>query len=204
MKLIFGLGNPEDKQSSRPKGLKYKGTRHNLGFEMLDEYAKKHLGPKVVWEFDKKFNSEIIKLTPELWLIKPQTFMNNSGQAVVSMADYFKVTSSEDIIVIHDDLDLILGRIKVRKGGAAGGHHGVESIISSLGSDQFIRIRLGIGNAHSHSGEKQRIAFSAEHFVLEGFLSNEKSKVKTMTKHTLEAIETLLEKGLSEAQNQYN
>jgi peptidyl-tRNA hydrolase, PTH1 family len=195
MKLIIGLGNPEEK---------YIGTRHNSGFEVVNEYAKKHLGPKVVWEFDKKLSSEIIKLTPDLWLIKPQTYMNKSGLAVVKLADYFKITSSEDIIIVHDDLDLILGRIKVRKGGAAGGHHGVESIISALGSDQFIRLRLGIGNARSHSGERQRIAFSAEHFVLEPFMSNEKSKVKTMTKHALEAIDTLLEKGLSEAQNQYN
>ncbi|TSC66081.1 MAG: peptidyl-tRNA hydrolase, PTH1 family, partial [Microgenomates group bacterium Gr01-1014_80] len=111
---------------------------------------------------------------------------------------------SEDIIVIHDDLDLMLGKIKVRKGGAAGGHHGVESIIEALGTDQFVRIRLGIGNQKSHSGEHERVHFNAEHFVLEPFMPNERSKVKHMVKQATEALELLLDKGLDVAQSQFN
>ncbi|OGE14747.1 aminoacyl-tRNA hydrolase [Candidatus Daviesbacteria bacterium RIFCSPHIGHO2_12_FULL_37_11] len=199
MKLIIGLGNP---------GIKYEKTRHNLGFSLLDVYAKKHLGPEIVWELDRKFQVEILKQVQDdgsqLMLIKPLTFMNNSGQAVVALADYFKITAPEDIVIIHDDLDLILGKIKIRQGGAAGGHHGVESIINALGSDKFVRLRLGIGNERSHSGEHSRIAFNAEHFVLESFMPNEHSKVKHMLKQAVGALEALLNKGFEVAQNQYN
>src|SRR3989344_8892491 len=194
MKLIIGLGNP---------GEKYLKTRHNLGFEVVDKYVSS-IKYKVSWEEEKKFKANIAKITPDLWLIKPQTYMNNSGQAVVALADYFKITSPEDITIIHDDLDLALGKIKVRMGGAAGGHHGGESIINSLASDKFVRVRLGIGNERSHSGEHKRIAFNAEHFVLETFIPNERSKVKHMVKQATHALEILLEKGLGVAQNQFN
>src|SRR3989344_7712140 len=194
MKLIIGLGNP---------GEKYLKTRHNLGFEVVDKYVSS-IKYKVSWEEEKKFKANIAKISPDLWLIKPQTYMNNSGQAVVALADYFKITSPEDIVIIHDDLDLILGKIKIRQGGAAGGHHGVESIINALGSDKFVRLRLGIGNERSHSGEHSRIAFNAEHFVLESFMPNEHSKVKHMLKQAVGALEALLNKGFEVAQNQYN
>ncbi len=195
MKLIIGLGNPGDK---------YLKTRHNLGFMALDEYVKKHLdGSEVSWELDNKFKSEILKLSSDLWLVKPQTFMNNSGQAVQLLTSYYKIPST-DLIVIHDDLDLVLGKIKVRLGGAAGGHHGVESIINTLGTDQFNRLRLGIGNDRSHSGEHKRIAFNAEHFVLEPFVPAEKSKVKHLLKQSLLALDLLLKEGLEVAQNQFN
>ncbi len=201
MKLIFGLGNP---------GEKYLGTRHNLGFMVLDEYAKKHLGPDYVWEENeqsssssKKLKSLILKLDEEIRLVKPLTFMNNSGQAVSLVARYFKVKPDE-VIVIHDDLDLQLGKIKVRAGGSAAGHHGVESIIEQLGSDSFIRVRLGIGNLRSHSGEHQRVSFSAEKFVVEGFMSQESSKLKRMLKQAVNALDLLLSEGLDKAQNQFN
>ena len=189
MKLIAGLGNP---------GKQYEKTRHNLGFMVLDQTVRSGQ-----WEKEDKFQSEILKLSQEVWLIKPQTFMNNSGMAVKVISAKLKV-KSEDIIVIHDDLDLMLGKIKVRKGGAAGGHHGVESIIEALGTDQFVRIRLGIGNQKSHSGEHERVHFNAEHFVLEPFMPNERSKVKHMVKQATEALELLLDKGLDVAQSQFN
>ncbi len=189
MKLIVGLGNP---------GKQYEKTRHNLGFMVLDQMVGSG-----EWGTDDKFQSEILKLSQDVWLIKPQTFMNNSGMAVVRLVEYFKIPP-EDLIIIHDDLDLILGKIKVRLGGAAGGHHGVESIIEALGTDQFIRVRLGIGNQKSHSGEHERVHFNAEHFVLEKFMPNESSKVKHMIKKATEALEILLDKGLETAQNQFN
>lgn len=191
MKLVVGLGNPEDK---------YAGTRHNLGFEVLDELTKKF--NLVDWAKDDNFKSELIK-SEQLILVKPQTFVNKSGLAVSELANFYKVIS-EDIIVIHDELDLTLGKIKVRLGGAAAGHHGVESIINSLGTDQFIRVRLGIGNLRSQSGEHKAIHFNAEHFVLEPFMPNERSKIKHMIKQATQAIEILLQKGLTEAQNQFN
>lgn len=181
MKLIIGLGNP---------GEKYVGVRHNLGFEVMDELAKKF--NLVEWSNEEKFKSELIK-TPELILVKPQTYMNNSGLAVKLLANYYKI-AAEDIIIIHDELDLSLGKIKVRQGGAAAGHHGVESIIIALGTDQFIRVRLGIGPGRG----------VVEKFVLETFEHSEKHQVKHMIKQALKAIDLLLEKGLEKAQNQYN
>lgn len=201
MKLIVGLGNP---------GEKYAGTRHNLGFIVLDEFARKHLGPKIEWTEDKKFKAQILDLTGKIGgiegkflLIKPLTFMNNSGLAVQSVISYLKVKQST-LIIIHDDLDLKLGKIKVRQGGAASGHHGVESIIAGLKSDKFIRLRLGIGNLTSHSGNHQRVHFSAEKFVIEPFMSNERSAVKKLLKQAVLALDLLLKEGLEKTQNQYN
>lgn len=188
MKLIVGLGNP---------GTEYLNTRHNLGFAVLDELAKKMDGGE--WKLDKKFKAEIIKIN-ELILVKPQTFMNDSGQAVKLLADYFKVIVG-NIIVVHDDVDIVLGKIKVRMGGSGAGHHGVESIINNLGDDksrlnrdQFIRVRLGIGEG------KRDI----EKFVLETFLPDERSKVKQMIKTAIGAVDIILEQGLAKAQHQYN
>lgn len=195
MKLIVGLGNPEER---------YAGTRHNLGFEVLDELTRKL--NLVDWTEENKFKSEIIKV-PELILVKPHTFMNKSGMAVSLLVNYFKV-NSEDVIIIHDDLDLPLGKIKVRIGGAAAGHHGVESIINVLGTDKFIRVRLGIGPSAGSGlaflGEHKQAAFSAEQFVLAPFLHSEKSQVKHMIKQGVKALNLLLEKGLEQAQNQFN
>ncbi len=191
MKLIIGLGNPESR---------YAGTRHNLGFDVLDELTRKL--NLVEWSKEDKFKAELIK-TPDLILVKPQTFMNNSGMAVAALANFYKI-KSEDIIVIYDELDLPLGKIKVRLGGAAAGHHGVESVIELLGTDQFIRVRLGIGNLKTQSSEHKQISLSAEKFVLEPFMHSEKAQVKHMIKQALKALDILLEKGLTIAQNQYN
>lgn len=189
MKLLVGLGNP---------GEKYKNVRHNLGFEILDEFVKKMDGGgwKIgveggKWKMEEKFKAEIIKVS-ELLLVKPQTFVNKSGIAVSLIASYFKV-HPEDVIIIHDELDLPLGKIKVRLGGSAAGHHGVESIIDALGTDQFVRVRLGIG----------RVAFAAEEFVLEPFLPDEKPQVNQMIKRAVKIIEASLTAGVEIARNQY-
>lgn len=191
MKLIIGLGNPESK---------YSGTRHNLGFNVLDELVRKL--NLMDWVKEEKFKAELIK-TPELILAKPQTFMNNSGMAVKLLADYYKIPA-EEIIVIHDELDLPLGKIKVRLGGAGAGHHGVESLINLLNTDQFIRVRLGIGNLKTQSSEHKGQALNVEKFVLEPFTSKESSPVKHMIKRTIKALEIILERGIIEAQNQFN
>ena len=191
MYLIVGLGNPGDK---------FTNTRHNLGFEVVDELRRKMDLPQ--FETDKKFKSEISK-NSGLILIKPLTFMNMSGMAISAVAQYFKV-EPEEVIVIHDELDLPLGHIKIRLGGSDAGHHGVESVIKILGSDQFIRLRLGIGNWHAVSGEHKHAAFNAEKFVVDQFLPGEKSKVKAMVKRAVKAVEAILTSGLDKAQNQYN
>ena len=204
MKLIVGLGNP---------GEKYVKVRHNLGFMVVDEFIKKMDGGRWKigvedgnWKMEEKFKSEILRFAQndsEILLAKPQTYMNNSGMAVRVISSEFGV-GSEDIIIIHDDLDLPLGKIKIRLGGAAAGHHGVESIINSIGTDKFIRIRLGVGNLKTLSSEHKGASVSAEKFVLESFMHSEKPKVKHMIKQAQKALETLLEKGLEKAQNQFN
>jgi len=188
MYLIVGLGNP---------GEKYDGTRHNLGFVVVNKLAA-----DASWSLEKKFKAETCK-TNNILLIKPQTYMNESGLAVKALVDFYKISAS-NIIIIHDDLDLPLGKIKIRKGGAAGGHHGVESVINNLKDDQFIRVRLGIGNLDSQRSEKGTEHVNIEHFVLESFLLLERSKAKTMIKNALKAVGLLLEDGLESAQNQYN
>lgn len=191
MFLIVGLGNPGDK---------FKNTRHNLGFEVADELRRKLGLPD--FESEKKFKSEISQ-NPGLILLKPLTFMNVSGMAVSAVAKYFKI-EPEEIIVIHDELDLPLGHIKIRLGGSDAGHHGIESVIKMLGSEQFIRVRMGIGNWHAVSGEHKHASFNAEKFVVEQFLPGEKSKVKAMIKRVVKAVEVILSEGLDKAQNQYN
>lgn len=191
MFLIVGLGNPGDK---------FINTRHNLGFEVVDELRRKMDLPG--FYSDKKFKSEITK-NSGLILVKPQTFMNMSGMAVSAIAQYFKV-EPEEVIVIHDELDLPLGHIKIRLGGSDAGHHGIESVIKILGSEQFIRVRLGIGNWHAVSGEHKHASFNAEKFVVEKFLPGEKSKVKAMVKRTVKAVEAIISEGLDKAQNQFN
>lgn len=191
MKLIVGLGNP---------GPKYEKVRHNLGFTALEEF--RHKGDWGDWGIDGEFKSEIVK-KDDIILARPQTYMNNSGLAVRLLTTYYKLPST-NIIVVHDDLDLPLGKIKVRMGGAAAGHHGVESIIKELGTDQFIRVRMGIGNLKTKSSEHKKAHVSAEKFVLEPFMHSEKSPVKHMLKQAVKALQILLEKGLTVAQNQYN
>lgn len=198
MKLIVGLGNP---------GEKYSKVRHNLGFMVVDGYTKKCL-PSTdygkFWEYENKFKSEVGRLkTEDVLLAKPQTYMNNSGLAVRLLTTYYKLPAT-DLIVTYDDLDLPLGKIKVRMGGSGAGHHGVESIIDVLGTDKFIRVRLGIGNLLTKSSERKQVHVDTNKFVLEPFMHSEKPKVKHMIKQAVKALEILLNKGLPAAQNQFN
>ncbi len=189
MKLIAGLGNP---------GEKYEKTRHNLGFVVLDALLQK-LEPveKTSWKKDKKFNSQLFIINPQLLLAKPQTMMNSSGQAVQKIARFYRI-KPEDIWIVYDDVDILLGRIKIRQGGAAAGHHGVESIIEHLGTDDFVRFRLGIGKAGR--GAEGNV----EVYVLREFGVNEAGEVKQMVKKAVQAIGIALGKGLEKAMNQFN
>ena len=189
MILIVGLGNP---------GEKYRNTRHNLGFMVVDELARKMLSlAKTKWVENKKFDSQFIIFNSQFILIKPQTMMNASGFAVVKMSSFYKV-KPEDIWVVHDDVDLTLGKIKIRLGGAAAGHHGVESIIQQLGTDKFVRFRLGIG--HPGRGNDKLV----ERYVLQGFTSHETSEVRQMVKKAIQALKKALEDGLLKARSEFN
>lgn len=170
MKVIVGLGNP---------GGQYENVRHNLGFMVLDEFALGLKGEQ--WKLEKKLRSGIIKSNNFL-LLKPQTFMNNSGQAVFAAVKYFKV-KPEDVILVHDELDLPLGKIRLKLGGGAAGHHGVESVIEALKTDKFQRVRLGIGPAVG----------APEKFVLDQFKLSEEPEVKRMIKEAAKNIVSLIE-----------
>ena len=201
MKLIVGLGNPEER---------YEDTRHNIGFRVVDMLAKSLIkGPEVKYTDSKKYKAHIYTINhndEKLLLIKPQTYMNNSGWSVKPLADMYKLDPKE-IWVVHDDLDLPLGKLRIRLGGASAGHRGVDSIIELGGTDQFIRFRVGIGRGKKdtvkstdHNMPRQEI----EKFVLSPFTDSEVGDMRKMIKHTVEAIEAALDKGLEKAMNRFN
>ncbi len=168
MKLIIGLGNP---------GKKYEKTRHNVGFMVLESLRNEleKYGAKS-WELSKKFNAEICGCTingEKIILAKPMTFMNHSGQAVQLIAHFYKIPP-QDIIVIHDDKDLMLGEIKVQTNRGHAGHNGVKSIVDNIKSQNFYRIRVGIASANKN--KMQDIA----KFVLHKFSLFEKKKLEEM------------------------
>ena len=200
MKIIIGLGNPGDK---------YTGTRHNIGFETLDHLLQKYEPlNETKWDESKKTKSEIKKRSIkklDTLLAKPQTHMNNSGMAASLLAQYYKA-KPEDIIVIHDELDLPLGKIQIRFGGGSAGHNGIESVISSLGTDKFLRIRMGVGKPIRIDGSKfdQKRRESVEHYVLDRFSESEHHEVRTMIKHVQKNLELLLEHGFETFMSKYN
>jgi len=201
MKIIVGLGNP---------GEKYEGTRHNIGFATLDHLLKKYQPvDQSVWEDNKKTKSLIKKLTigefPVL-LAKPQTFMNNSGMALSLLTQYFKV-KPEEVIIIHDDLDLPLGKIQIRFGGGSAGHNGIESVIEALKTDKFTRIRMGIGHPKTRIKNKElRIKSddTVSNYVVSHFAEGEHKDVRNMVKHVQKNLELLLEHGIEAFLSKYN
>ncbi len=210
MKLIVGLGNP---------GTKYESTRHNLGFLIIDQFLK-NAEPvsKSNWKEEKKLKSEIYPLDYQpkkgklerIILAKPLTYMNNSGMAVSLIARFYKVPPA-DIWVIHDELDLPLGFMKIRFGGGTAGHHGLESILNFLGTDKFWRFRMGIGeeklkvkNLPAGRQVKKSKLRKMEGFVLGGFKRSDKGTLKNMIKRGTKAIQTALENDLESAMNQFN
>jgi peptidyl-tRNA hydrolase, PTH1 family len=164
MKLIIGLGNP---------GKQYENTRHNTGFMALDEIQKASNFPE--FEFNKNFNAEVSK-GKEVILAKPQTFMNLSGQSVRSILDFYKL-SPDDITIIHDDKDIALGEYRIASDSSSAGHNGVQNIIDSLGTQNFKRIRIGIGTDSQ---------IPTEDFVLQKFSDEELEKIKNVVKEVAE------------------
>lgn len=148
MKLVVGLGNP---------GEKYAKTRHNVGFRILDEILKTYAASP---SFNKKFEAIVYSLDEDRLLVKPQTFMNVSGKAVNRLANFYKV-KPEGLLVVHDDVDLEFGEVKHVFGRGSAGHKGVQSIIDATGSDQFSRVRVGIG--------RPNVPIDIEEWVLQNF-----------------------------------
>jgi PTH1 family peptidyl-tRNA hydrolase len=185
MKLIVGLGNP---------GKEYSGSRHNLGFRCINHLAKAHgIG------IDKRQCQAQLGVGRiagvQVVLAKPRTYMNLSGKSVHMMMDRFKA-KREDIVVIHDDLDLPLGRIRLYANGGPGGHKGVESIIAALGSRDFIRIRVGVGRPPP--------GMDPVDFVLLDFSPTDRMVIEEAIAKVGEAVPFLLKEGLAAAMNKYN
>jgi len=185
MKLIVGLGNP---------GLKYKNTRHNAGFTAIDA-----LSQTTGIRFNKKrFSAETGEGSiggEKVLLLKPLTYMNLSGNAIAEAAGFYKL-SGKDLIVIYDDTDLALGRLRVRAQGSAGTHNGMRSIVSRLGTQEFARVRIGIGQ---RPGEME-----LADFVLAKLSKEEKQLFEKACEEAAEAVKTILCSGLNAAQERYN
>lgn len=185
MKLIAGLGNP---------GRSYSRHRHNVGYFVLNELAHRHDIEMRKRSFGALTGSGAI-CGESVLLAKPETFMNLSGDAVAPLLGYYKL-DLDSLIVIHDDLDIDIGKIKIMKGAGHGGHNGVSSIIDKLGSNEFTRIRVGIGRPPE--------GIDGADFVLSSFIEEEKEKIALAIKCAADAIELILEKGVAAAQQKYH
>lgn len=178
--LVVGLGNP---------GPRYAETRHNLGFWVMDRIAR---AEGLAWKqqgraFTARWGSG--------WLMKPTTFMNASGEAVAPFVRYYKI-APERLLVVHDDLDLPLGRLRLRRGGSAGGQKGVRSIIEQLGTDAFDRLRLGIGRPPA--------GWDAAAWVLSKFTPEERPLAERVAEAAAEAVRVWRDEGLEAAQQRFN
>jgi PTH1 family peptidyl-tRNA hydrolase len=183
--LIVGLGNPESK---------YYKTRHNVGFTVLDQVA---LSWQFSWQENRRFQGMIAEgFAPnrqKIHLLKPLTYMNLSGQSVRSVLNWHKY-SENSLLIVYDDMDLPLGRIRLRLGGSAGGHNGMKSIISHVGTEEFPRLRIGIGK-----GSREAVSH-----VLGRFSEEETQIVSKVLMESVKCIETSISQGVEKAMNLYN
>ena len=184
MRVIVGLGNP---------GKRYENSKHNLGFITIDRLAHKH-GIKVNKLKHKALTGEGNIAGEKVLLVKPQTFMNLSGASVREVLEYYK-QPPENLIVVYDDIDIAMGGIRIRKKGSAGSHNGMKSVINDIVSDDFPRIRIGIGG-----GRKSDMV----DYVLGGFDKEARGKVGAAVDNAVAAIECMLESGIDKAMNEYN
>jgi PTH1 family peptidyl-tRNA hydrolase len=185
MYLTVGLGNP---------GSEYENTRHNLGFRVIDELARR----QSISSLKSKCHSFIAETKiaeHKVIIAQPQTFMNNSGPAVRGLLDWFKI-KIDNLILIYDDVDLEVGQLRVREKGNAGGHHGVESVIASVGTTHFARVRIGIG--------RENLTDDVTGYVLENIPASQQETLEEAVIKAADAVEAILTNGLSEAMNKFN
>ena len=184
MKLVIGLGN---------KGKQYENTRHNMGFMLVDRYLQYK---NIPLKFKEKFNAMYIETNingEKVIFIKPMTYMNNSGIAVRAFVDFYKL-NSEDVLVISDDLDLDLGKFRLRRNGSSGGHNGLKSIISHLGTDNFKRLRIGISN------DKDDVI----NYVLSKFSKKELNEIATMFDTVVDVLDDYFVMDFTSLMSKYN
>jgi PTH1 family peptidyl-tRNA hydrolase len=180
MKLVVGLGNP---------GRDYVRTRHNVGFEILESLAGRQ---RETWS--RKPDAEIARWGPDAVLVKPQTYMNLSGSAVQRWQHFYKV-AIEDVLIVVDDVNLEAGRLRIRRSGSAGGHNGLKSILAQLGTDQFARLRVGVGG-----GDRKHLSSH----VLGRFTPDEEATIEAAIARAVEAIEVFVADGIVAAMDKFN
>jgi len=189
MKIIVGLGNP---------GKKFERTRHNLGFMVLDKFARKNKFPK--FKMKKEFLAKISEKEIEkekIVLAKPQTFMNDSGKSVKTLIKNLNL-EPKNLFVIHDDLDILLGKIKISFGKSSGGHKGVQSIINEIGTKNFVRFRIGIGTANN------KTVNNIKDFVIQKFSKEEEKILKEVFETVCLAIEMTIKERVEKAMSEFN
>ena len=183
IQLIVGLGNP---------GPKYEATRHNVGFWFVDRLAR---SKGASFRNEKKFHGEVCSLTlngNSVWLLKPQTYMNHSGQAVRAITQFYKIPV-ESILVVHDELDIPPGTLRVKQGGGHGGHNGLRDIIAHLGSKEFVRLRVGIG----HPGNSRDVT----NYVLGRAGADEHSDIERALQDAMHYLPSILDGDMQNAMN---
>ncbi|HEY1318563.1 MAG TPA: aminoacyl-tRNA hydrolase [Gaiella sp.] len=182
--LVVGLGNP---------GREYERTRHNLGWVVVDELVRRHDG-----SYKSKFSGQLSEVRVgelKLALLKPETYMNESGRSIAAALRFFKVSPGE-LLVVHDDVDLEPGRLQARLGGGLAGHNGLRSIAQRLGSQDFLRLRIGVGRPER--GDPRPVA----DYVLSGFAPEDDAEA--IVARAADAVECLVAEGLEEAQRRFN
>ena len=184
--LVVGLGNIGDQ---------YEGTRHNVGFQVVDELAERAGVPVQKLKYRALTNTAQVG-GEKVLLMKPVTFMNLSGEAVRPAADFYKI-SPDHVLVLSDDVALPVGKLRVRRGGSAGGHNGLKDLIRHLGTDQFPRIKIGVG-------EKPHPDYDMADWVLGKFQGEDKKIIDQAVKRAADAVELLLSQGVDKAMSRYN
>ena len=185
MKIIAGLGNP---------GAEYAQTKHNVGFMLVDALAERLNAP--AWKED--FFSAITEVRiggEKVFLVKPLTYMNNSGEALGPMLSYYKIDADE-LVVVHDDMDIPAGTVRIRKKGSSGGHNGIKSIIAHVGGENFARVRIGVGRPPA--------GWTVINHVLAPFLAEDAPKIREAIGYLLPAMECIVTDGVALAMNRYN
>lgn len=185
MYLIVGLGNPEED---------YSKTRHNMGFDAVNKIAKKYGSQMNKKKFDSLYGELVIE-NEKVILLKPQTYMNLSGKAIVQVVNFYKIPL-ENICVIYDDMDIEPGQIKIRKKGSAGSHNGMKSVISELNSMDFARIRIGIG--------RPKFKDDSINYVIGAIPEEEEKLLDEATSKAADAIIAILKNGIDNAMNKFN
>ncbi|GEN58006.1 peptidyl-tRNA hydrolase [Halolactibacillus alkaliphilus] len=185
MKLIVGLGNP---------GRKYKDTRHNVGFMVIDELAKRHGWGLNKKKFQGHFAYELLG-TDKVILLEPQTYMNLSGDSVKPLVDFYEI-APEDIVVVYDDLDLPTGKVRLRQNGGHGGHNGIRSMIDQLGTKNFNRVRIGI--------DRPKEGLTVTDHVLGRFTKSERQLIDQSILHAAQACEAFITEDFQTVMNKYN